>query len=924
MIKNKLFSTLASSVLALSMGAPSILASVPMITNTIVNEQDVSIEEQGQLLLELLKETPEEFNTYLSDIYVSFSEDSEIILFGTLPDTYTYSLTLNEEETIVIEDPDDLYVTITPSDIKEEILTLEVLGNNEVIQEFEINLSSVIEQLKENMLEESDEPPKAEEENNPDESEDNSDTDIDQDTTDIEDESEKELNDSEKTDTSDEISSDESKESDGSNEIVQEDSAKTELNDQDSENEIQSFNLRIASSKAQKISNGIDVNYTTIVGAGGFSVDSLPWGYDGYQRVGSTTDIRNQKVQVIQETRDSKYVLIEKDGQTIGWVDRRALKMAQTGNTKHSRQVNYPVEVTSGGYSVDTLPWGTPGYQKMTRTSDYLGQEIYSIRETNNKEYILLASASGSLIGWVDHRSVSPVAQRIHNGLDVNQTAIVGAGGFTIDSLPWGVYGYKRISSTTQYLNEEVKIVQETSNGEYVLIEQNNRLIGWVDRRSLKIPQIGNPKDSHPVNFEVTIKEKNYSVDTLPWGTDGYQKIDRTANYVGKEVTAIRQTNNGNYLLLELDGKLFGWVDYRAIEFSYEVGIVSNSFAVDYPATIVNGGYSIDTLPWGASGYQRIYMSQKFIGTKVRVTQEYGAYALVELNGTPLGWVDRSALNQVPRPGNASLAKNVNYSAHLISGYSIDTLPWGQSGYRRISRTSYYDDQEVRVTKETGNYALIKINSREIGWVDRRALRLPIVYVDPGHGGSDPGAIYKGINEARLNLATSKILNDILTARHYDTVMSRTSNSTTKQLSERSNQANRLGADIFVSIHHNSMGGITNGRSRGIETFIHHRVASGFGQETDRNKFRTDNPRIADSLRLADRIHPLLISRTGMPNRGIKGNNFHVLRETRMPAILIELGFGDNSTDLAIMRSSSYQKKSAKAIADGIDRYFDR
>lgn len=920
MIKNKLFITLASSVLAFSMGAPSVLAGVPMITNTIVDEQNVGIEEDSQSLLELLKETPEELKEILSDVYVSFNEKSEVLLSGTLPDTYTYKLTLNEEETISIEDSNNLYVTITPSEAKEEFLVLEVLENNKVIQEFEINLTSVTGQL-EDVVVEHDDSSEVEEDNDEnsslDEQENISDIDIDLETND--EESENELKDSENIVESEDITSNKSEEVTDSNESTQ-----GEMKEEESTNEIQSFNYQESALTAQKISNGVNVDYTTIVGAGGFSIDTLPWGYNGYQKIGTTTGIKNQKVSVSQETRDSKYVLIEKDGQTIGWVDRRALQMAQVGNTKNSRQVSYPVQITSEGYSVDTLPWGTPGYQRMTRTSDYQGQELNAVRETNNGEYILLESSKGSLIGWVDHRALTPAAERIHNGLEVNQNTIVGSGSFTIDSLPWGVSGYKRIASTSQYLDEEVKIVQETLNGDYVLIEQDNHLIGWVDRRALKMPQAGNSKDSQVVNFEVTITGTGYSIDTLPWGTDGYQRIDSTTKYAGQDAIAIRQTNNGNYLLIELDGELLGWVDHRAIDFSYEVGVVNNSFAVDYPTTIVNGGYSIDTLPWGTSGYQRIDMSQNYTGSQVRVTHEYGAYALIELNGTPLGWIDRAALNQVPRPENYDLAKNVSYSAHLISGFSIDTLPWGQSGYSRISRTQYYEDQEVRVIRETGSYALININGRNIGWVDRRALRLPVVYVDAGHGGSDTGAIYNGINEARLNLATAKILNDILISRHYDTVMSRTSDSTTKELAERSSQANKLNVDIYVSIHHNSMGGVASGTARGIETFIYHRVASGYGQEVNRDNFRTDDPRIADSLRLADLVHPLLISRTGMYDRGVKGNNFHVLRETNMPAVLVELGFGDNSSDLAIIRTKTYQEKAAKAIADGIDRYFDR
>src|SRR5699024_946292 len=134
--------------------------------------------------------------------------------------------------------------------------------------------------------------------------------------------------------------------------------------------------------------------------------------------------------------------------------------------------------------------------------------------------------------------------------------------------------------------------------------------------------------------------------------------------------------------------------------------------------------------------------------------------------------------------------------------------------------------------------------------------------------------------------------------------------------------ANDAVADIFVSVHYNSMGG--SGVARGIETFIHHTVSSGFGQETNRNNFNTNDIRIKESLNLADAIHSNLISSLGMFNRGVKGNNFSVLRNTHIPAVLLELGFMDNSSELAVIKNINYQKNAAKSIASGIDSYFKK
>src|SRR5699024_5494092 len=140
-------------------------------------------------------------------------------------------------------------------------------------------------------------------------------------------------------------------------------------------------------------------------------------------------------------------------------------------------------------------------------------------------------------------------------------------------------------------------------------------------------------------------------------------------------------------------------------------------------------------------------------------------------------------------------------------------------------------------------------------------------------------------------------------------------------LTARPLEANDIKADLFVSVHYNAMG-VNGSTARGIESYIYHRVDSGFGQEINRDKFRTDDSRIYESLSIADLVHNQLISGTGMKDRGVKGNNFNVLRNTQIPAILTELGFLDNAADRALVQTDSYQRKAAESIAKGIDLYF--
>lgn len=143
------------------------------------------------------------------------------------------------------------------------------------------------------------------------------------------------------------------------------------------------------------------------------------------------------------------------------------------------------------------------------------------------------------------------------------------------------------------------------------------------------------------------------------------------------------------------------------------------------------------------------------------------------------------------------------------------------------------------------------------------------IFIDPGHGGSDAGAVSNGIQEKNITLQIAKKVQDIL-QNEYSNVsirMSRTGDSTVS-LSERTNAANSWGADYYLSIHINAGGGT------GFESYVY----TGVGTPT--TTYQTQ-------------IHSAVISSTNFQDRGKKQANFHVLRETTMPAILTENGFID-------------------------------
>lgn len=123
-------------------------------------------------------------------------------------------------------------------------------------------------------------------------------------------------------------------------------------------------------------------------------------------------------------------------------------------------------------------------------------------------------------------------------------------------------------------------------------------------------------------------------------------------------------------------------------------------------------------------------------------------------------------------------------------------------------------------------------------------------------------------------------------------------------LHERTQLANRLKADLFVSIHANAFGSAFNS-ANGIETF-------------------TFTKPLAASVKLAQVIQQSLILSTGRKDRGVKRADFAVLRDTKMPAVLVECGFMTNRTEAALLLSDAYRKSCARAIAFGIGRYANK
>ena len=193
-----------------------------------------------------------------------------------------------------------------------------------------------------------------------------------------------------------------------------------------------------------------------------------------------------------------------------------------------------------------------------------------------------------------------------------------------------------------------------------------------------------------------------------------------------------------------------------------------------------------------------------------------------------------------------------------------------------------------------------------------------VVFLDPGHGGRDPGAVYNGLREKDLNMSIYRKLRSELEKLGYTVLTSRDSDVYVDYVTERSEMVNKTDADVFISIHFNATG-VPGANRSGVETYIY---------EPDEdikpriNKVAHDDPtRLSESKRLADNIHNSVVSVAGANDRGVHGSNYAVLRETIKPAVLLELGYID-SPEYKKISDDKYQNKLVEGIVTGLRNFY--
>ncbi len=167
-----------------------------------------------------------------------------------------------------------------------------------------------------------------------------------------------------------------------------------------------------------------------------------------------------------------------------------------------------------------------------------------------------------------------------------------------------------------------------------------------------------------------------------------------------------------------------------------------------------------------------------------------------------------------------------------------------------------------------------------------------VVVLDAGHGGVQSGCAFDGVLEKDITLAVTLLAAEKLRAEGVTVILTR-EDDTDVSLDERCRIANDAGADLFVSVHCNSY---EDSSINGLESYYHN------GKK---------GQRLAEYILAA-------AGELGVKTRSVKDANYQVIRDTVMPASLVEIGFLSNPAERARLQSEAYQDTIAQAIADGV------
>lgn len=269
---------------------------------------------------------------------------------------------------------------------------------------------------------------------------------------------------------------------------------------------------------------------------------------------------------------------------------------------------------------------------------------------------------------------------------------------------------------------------------------------------------------------------------------------------------------------------------------------------------------------------------------------------------------DKPTVTEPPSQGNGHLPGTTTIGIATVDNLNIRAQATADSAIvGKINRGT-----KVDVLSISGSWVEVS-NNGTVGYISKTYLRLVntsgspvagrIIVIDPGHGGKDPGAASGNAVEKTIVINTANKLKQKLEAAGAIVKMTRTGD-TYPSLEERVQFAKNQNGEIFISLHANAAG------------------ASAQGTETFYSISANDNAK--EDYALAKFINDEIVKNANMKDRGVKREDYYVIRNLYIPAVLVELGFVTNSEDRAKLVSDQYVEIFAQSIYNGITKYYSQ
>ncbi|MFD2657846.1 N-acetylmuramoyl-L-alanine amidase [Gracilibacillus thailandensis] len=316
-------------------------------------------------------------------------------------------------------------------------------------------------------------------------------------------------------------------------------------------------------------------------------------------------------------------------------------------------------------------------------------------------------------------------------------------------------------------------------------------------------------------------------------------------------------------------------------------------------------------------------VAQLVKGDELVVFQEKYGWVQTYFDGEEV-WVAKHHLVQQPSTSSeVSTTETSNSSKKVtIASESIFVRSGPGTNYESIGSAVSGDNFEV--TDQTDEWYQIRLNGSETGWIaswlteqttetaqtsqalstnntvssNSKSLEGYNIVVDPGHGGTDPGAIgFNGVQEKDVVLPTSTKVIDHLRDAGANVIVTR-SGDYYVYLEDRARISNSYYTDAYISLHYDASFDIS---ANGITTY--------FADMAEKE--------------LGDSIQSAMISQVDLQDRGVRQANYKVLMNTSAPSVLLELGFISNPHDLSVVQTANFQNDIAQGITNGLIHYFE-